>query len=383
MNFVSELVDDCPTIPSGALKEQFLVLLESNERSMKVLANVLKIDIVRELVRNYEECHGQVSLDTWKYVFQQLGYSKEHFQQLVFAYQMIPDATDIIADLEENGRGAQSISRVWPKWSLPPRDESLLKENLVEGAAKGDDDRDFSLQAAAENGPLHENDGIPSTVQSSLSQGNASTLGVVPVVENGRSHHENSTLAEIHEEGREENAAASSVQVDHKQQLIDNKATTPSRPASPEAPRSTHDPVVTGQHRSHQNNAVAKPYPSGNGEESQESGNPSKTATAYQMIPDATDIIADLEENGRGEQSISRVWPKWSLPPRDESLLKENLVEGAAKSDDDRDFSLQAAAENGPSHENDGIPSTVQSSLCDQVHNLLVDILFFFTNMLE
>ena len=113
---------------------------------------------------------------------------------------------------------------------------------------------------------------------SQLSQGNASTLGVVPVVENGRSHHENSTLAEIHVEGREDNIAASSVQADHKQQSID-KATTLSRPTSPEAPHSTHDPVVTGQHRSHQNNAVAKPYPSGNGEESQKSGNPSETAT--------------------------------------------------------------------------------------------------------
>ena len=68
MNFVSELVEDCSTIPSAALKEHILALLESNERSMKVLTNVLKIDTVREFVSNYEECHGQVSSDTWKYI---------------------------------------------------------------------------------------------------------------------------------------------------------------------------------------------------------------------------------------------------------------------------------------------------------------------------
>ena len=265
MNFVSELVEDCSTIPSAALKEHILALLESNERSMKVLTNVLKIDTVRELVSNYEQCHGQVPLGTWKYVLQQLGYSK---RQLVPADQMIADATDIadIDDLEENGYGAQSVSRAWPEWSLPPPDESSSKENLVENAANVVDDHDFSLQAAAGNGPSHRKNIIPSAIQSlSLS-----------VVENERSHHENSTLAEI--EGREEILAASSVQEDHKQQSID-KTTTPSRPTTPEAPRSTHDPVVTGQHKSHQNDALAEPYPPGDDEESQERGNPSKTPT--------------------------------------------------------------------------------------------------------
>ena len=287
MNFVSELVEDCSTIPSAAFKEHILALLESNERSMKVLTNVLKIDTVREFVSNYEECHGQVSSDTWEYILRQLGYSEEYFQQPVPADQMTPGATDKLAgipedDLEENGGGAQSISRVWPKWSLPPPDESSSKENLVEDAANGDDDHDFSLQAAAGNGPSHRKNIIPSAIQSlSLS-----------VVENERSHHENSTLAEI--EGREEILAASSVQADHKQQSID-KTTTPSRPTTPEAPRSTHDPVVTGQNRSRQNNAVAEPYPPGNGEESQERVNPSKT-------PAENDCTAEIDciENNNG-----------------------------------------------------------------------------------
>lgn len=249
---------------------------------MKVLANVLQIDPVRELVSNYEECHGQMSLDTWQCILRQLGYSKEHIQQLVLTDQMIADATDIadIDDFEENNSGAQSIPRDCPEWSLPPPDESLLKENVVEDAAKGDDYQDSSMQAAAEKGPSFENNKFSSTVQS-LSEENSSTLGLVPVVENGRSQHENSALAVI--EGREENLAASSVQADYKQQLTD-ETTAPSRPTTPEAPRSTHDPVVTGQQRSCQNNAVAEAHPSGNGEQdlecsNQENGNPYKTPT--------------------------------------------------------------------------------------------------------
>lgn len=272
MNFVSELVEDC-SIPSAALKEHILALLESNKRSIKVLTDVLKIDTVRELVSNYEQCHGQVPLGKWKYVLQQLGYSK---RQLVPADQMIADATDIadIDDLEENSYGAQSVSGASPEWSLPPRDESLSKENLKEDTAKGDDD-EFPLQAATEIGTSHRNNIIPSSVQS-LSQGNSSQLGPVLVDKNESHHHENSTLAEI--EGREENLALSSVQADYKEQSTAKK-TTPSRPTTPEAPRSTHDPVVTGQHRSRQNDALAEPYPPGDDEESQERGNPSKTPT--------------------------------------------------------------------------------------------------------
>ena len=208
---------------------------------------------------------------------------------------MTPGATDKLAgipedDLQENGGGAQSISRVWPKWSLPPPDESMLKENLKEDAANGDD-HDFSLPAAAEIGTSHRNNIIPSTVQS-MHQGNSSQFGPVLVDKNESHHHENSTLTET--EGREENLAVSSVQADYKEQSID-KTTTSSRPTTPEAPRSRHDPVVTGQHRSRQNNAVAEPYPPGNGEESQESVNPSKT-------PAENDCTAQIDciENNNG-----------------------------------------------------------------------------------
>ena len=142
----------------------------------------------------------------------------------------------------------------------------------MEGAVKGDDDCGFSLQAAAENDPSHENNDMPSTVQP-LSQGNTSRLGLVRV-ENGRRHHENSTQAEI--AGREEILAASGVQADYKQQSLD-KTTTPSRPTTPESPRSTHEAVVTGQYRSCQNNAVVEHYPPGNGEQDLEYS--SKTPT--------------------------------------------------------------------------------------------------------
>lgn len=269
---------------------------------MEVLANVLQINPVNELVSNYEECHGQVSLDTWRYVLQQLGYYKEHFQQLVLADQMIADAKDIagIDDLEENNCGAQSIPRDWPEWSLPPPlprpDESLVKENVVEDAAKGDDDEDLSMQAASEKVPSFENNKFSSAVQS-LSQGKSSTLGLVPAVENGRSQHENSALAVI--EGREEKLAASSVQADYKQQSID-KTMTPSRPTTPESPRSTHDPVVTGQKRSRQNNADAEAHPPGNGEQdldcsNQESDNPYKTPTENDCMAEN-----DWTENNNG-----------------------------------------------------------------------------------
>ena len=271
----------------------------SDKRSVNVLSNVLQTDPVHALVSNYEECHGQLSLDRWKYIFQQLGYSKEHFQQLVAADQMMADATDIVGilvgDLDKNNCGANSIPRDSPEWSLPLSDESVFKENIVEDTAKGDDDQDLSMQAAAEQGPSLENDIIPSTVQS-FSQGNSSTLGLAPVVENGG----NSALAVI--EGREENLAASSVQADYKQQSIDKTSTTPSRPTTPEAPRSIHDPVVTGQHRSRQSNAVNEAHPPGNGEQdleysNQESGNSFKTPTENDCIQLAEN---DCIENNSG-----------------------------------------------------------------------------------
>lgn len=262
---------------------------------MEVLAKVLQINPINELVSNYEECHGQVSLDTWRYVLQHLGYSKEHFQQLVLADQMTADAKDIagIDDLEENNCGAQGIPRDWPaERSLPPPlphpDESSVMENVVEDAAKGDDDddEDSSMQAAAEKVPTFENNKFSSTVQS-LSHGKSSTLGLVPAVENVRSQQENSALAVI--EGRGEKLAASSVQADYKQQLIDKTCTmTPSRPTTPESPRSTHDPVVTGQRRSRQNNADAEAHPPGNGEQDLECRNQEsdKTPTENDCMPE-------------------------------------------------------------------------------------------------
>lgn len=249
----------------------------SDKRSVKVLANVLQIDPVRELVSNYEGCHGQVSLDTWKYVLQQLGYSNKHFQQLVLA-------TDIAA-LEENNCGAQSIPRdsQRPEWSQSPLGESLVKENVVEDAAKGSDDQDSSMQAAAEESPSLENNKLSSTLQS-FSQRNSSTLGLVSVDENGRSQHENSALAVI--EGRDENSI--------------DESTTPSRPTTPEAPCSMHDPVVTGQNRSRQNNAAAEAVPPRNGEEDlecsdQENGSSYKTPTENECIAEN-----DCIENNNG-----------------------------------------------------------------------------------
>lgn len=216
---------------------------------------------------------------------------------------MLADATDIagIDDLEENNCGAQSIRRDWPEWSLPPPlphpDESFVKENVVEDAAKSDDDQDSPMQAAAEKGPSFENNKFSSTVQS-LSQGKSSTLGLVPAVKNGRSQHENSAPAVI--EGREEKLAASSIQAEYKQQST-NKTMTPSRPTTPESPRSTHDPVVTGQKRSRQNNVAAEAHPPENGKQdlecrSQESDNPYKNPTENDLKENNNGLYAELQK---------------------------------------------------------------------------------------
>jgi len=125
-------------------------------------------------------------------------------------------------------------------------------------------------------------------------------------------------------EGREEKLAASSVQAEYKQQSTD-KTMTPSRPTTPESPRSTHDPVVTGQRRSHQNNADAEAHPPGNGEQDLECRNQEsdKTPTENDCMPenDWTEnngLYAELQKaNESLQQGISFLV---------EELRKKNLV---------------------------------------------------------
>lgn len=79
-------------------------LLESDERSFKVLAKVFRIDItryatVRELIGNYQEQFGELSLANWKDILKRLGYL-EYFEQHVVADQFIAEVTDI-EDLDD------------------------------------------------------------------------------------------------------------------------------------------------------------------------------------------------------------------------------------------------------------------------------------------
>jgi len=117
------------------LKAQFLDLLESDESSLKRLAKVLKIHVditqyatVRELVGNYEDRFGELSLDKWKYILKWLGYL-EYFQQHVAADQFIADVTDI-EDLNDK----PPVATVqWPRHDHVERYMSMPAGSLPDG----------------------------------------------------------------------------------------------------------------------------------------------------------------------------------------------------------------------------------------------------------
>ena len=113
--------------------------------------------------------------------------------------------------------------RKCPEWSLPPSEETMTKEITVNNVAKGDIDYNSALKAATESGFF-------------------STEGTNEMPSNSKSLSQCAAVAET---------PASNLQSDSKQQSHE----TPSRPTSPEAPRSSHDLLVTGQWRSCQSNA--------------------------------------------------------------------------------------------------------------------------------
>ena len=137
--------------------------------------------------------------------------------------------------------------RKCPEWSLPPSEESMTNEITVNNVAKGGIDCNSALKAATESGFFSDegtND-MPSNSKSLSHGGGNGTSQCAAVAE----------------------TPASSLQADSKQQAHE----TPSRPSSPEAPRSSHDSLVTGQWRSCQSNAD-------------------------QFIADVSDIIVDLDD---------------------------------------------------------------------------------------
>ena len=76
-----------------SLKEQFLKLLESKEDALEEMSNILKIEstvaqyaTVREHVKSYEECCGQLSLDEWENILAHFGFGK-YYHQCLAAHQ--------------------------------------------------------------------------------------------------------------------------------------------------------------------------------------------------------------------------------------------------------------------------------------------------------
>ena len=94
------------------MKAQFLDLLESDEKSLEGLRKVLRIDTTRyrtvgELVRDYEERFGQLSLEKWKFILKRLGHSEN--------VQVLADITgedDVLYDL--NGKPFLAAKQ-WPR----------------------------------------------------------------------------------------------------------------------------------------------------------------------------------------------------------------------------------------------------------------------------
>ena len=80
------------------LKEQFLKLLESKGVALEELSNILKMEgtvtkyaTVCELVRSYEEHHGQLFLDEWKNILAHFGFGKYYYQCLAAHWRDLMD----------------------------------------------------------------------------------------------------------------------------------------------------------------------------------------------------------------------------------------------------------------------------------------------------
>ena len=84
------LSSNAPSYHSFPIKEQLQNVLESKEIELDALLKLLGVELkashqlktVHELVNNYEEQNGQISLETWESIFRGLGYSKDFLQVL-------------------------------------------------------------------------------------------------------------------------------------------------------------------------------------------------------------------------------------------------------------------------------------------------------------
>ena len=169
-----------------------------------------------------------------------------------------------------------AATREWPAWSLPPP-ENKNKENAVDNGIKDDNcESTCTVDLPTESGffsgedTSHDNKNEFSSNAKSLLPENSSPCRLVPETENETSRSE---FAAKTEEG-EETFLATVPHADSSQQS--DEITTPSRPRTPEAPRSSRNPLVTG-HRSCQNNPEAGAlHPLSNDGRHIESGNPAE-----------------------------------------------------------------------------------------------------------
>ncbi|XP_078374624.1 uncharacterized protein LOC144658148 isoform X2 [Oculina patagonica] len=189
------LPDDGSSFPPVTLKAKFLDLLESGDKSLEALAKVLRIDISRygdtvcELVSNYEQRFGQLSLRKWKYILQRLGYL-EYFQQHVAADQIITDATDIddLDDLDDEP--SQAVAKQWSRNELggrsfssnSPVGRSLPVRTHLQGKHKSlkYQSKEFGPKDDQGSGKSRSCDG--STVHSNEINMNAMTEGTVKMM---------------------------------------------------------------------------------------------------------------------------------------------------------------------------------------------------------
>lgn len=177
-------------------------------------------------------------------------------------------------------------TREWPEWSLPPPENIKNESAVEESAVQGNDGDDSTVGAVStESGffsgedTLHKDSITLSNVQS-LVPANSSSLCLLPEThEKETSQCENTVTAEV--ERREDAPAASPLCADFGPQT--NKIRIPSRATTPEAPRLSHNPLVTGLRSCQDNPVVGAHLPLGRDEQhgnnngnEQISGNPAE-----------------------------------------------------------------------------------------------------------
>lgn len=138
------LTKDGSSIPSDNLKAEFLKLLESDKgHALEVLSKELKIDTIQyatvcELVSSHEEHFGQLSLDNWKNIFQQLGYLDDF-------YRVSANQTALMAAAADTPMESQPVDN-------QQHDQSLIDKSSAPRGITGTGERTNDGSKASANG---------------------------------------------------------------------------------------------------------------------------------------------------------------------------------------------------------------------------------------